>query len=169
MPASHFTSSICVIFINSMDSSVSIVATGWTADNLRFDSRLGLQIFLFSKSSSVALGPLSLLVQWYSGGGLGVGSRPECTTAGTHLRLVPKLQHRDDTFNRRAPVVWTTQDFEITTLAMDWKTGVWFPKAEFYLRHLVWGAPSRSSSTHHSLSHHDKTGKFYPDPSTRHL
>jgi len=38
MPAIHCTSSICITFTRSTYSSVSVVATGWKADNLFFDS-----------------------------------------------------------------------------------------------------------------------------------
>jgi len=42
-------------------------ATGWTTQESLFDSRQGMEIFLFSKESSLALGPTDPPVQWVLG------------------------------------------------------------------------------------------------------
>jgi hypothetical protein len=42
-------------------------ATGWTVGVLRFDSRLGLRIFLFTTASRTALGPTQPPTQWVLG------------------------------------------------------------------------------------------------------
>jgi hypothetical protein len=42
-------------------------ATGWTIGVLRFDSRRGLGIFLFTTASRTALDPTQLPIQWVPG------------------------------------------------------------------------------------------------------
>jgi hypothetical protein len=49
----------------SRDSSVGIaLGYGWTFGVLGFDSRLGLEIFLFTTASRTALGPTQPPIQW---------------------------------------------------------------------------------------------------------
>jgi hypothetical protein len=47
----------------SRDSSVCI-ATGWTTEELRVDSRKGNEIFLVSTVSTAAVRPTHLPIQW---------------------------------------------------------------------------------------------------------
>jgi hypothetical protein len=47
----------------SLDSSVGI-ATGWTTEELRVDSRQGKEMFLISTLSRAAVRPTHLPMQW---------------------------------------------------------------------------------------------------------
>jgi hypothetical protein len=48
-------------------SRYSGYATGWTIGALGFDSRRGLEIFLFTTASRTALGPTQLPIRWVPG------------------------------------------------------------------------------------------------------
>jgi hypothetical protein len=63
-------------------------ATGWTIGVLGFDSRRGLENFLFTTASRTALGPTQPPIQWVTGA-LSLGVK-----LTTHINLVPRSRMR---------------------------------------------------------------------------
>jgi hypothetical protein len=78
----------CVELRAVIAQSLQRWATGWTIGVLRFDSRRGLGILLFTTASKTALGPTQPPIQWVP------GARSLAVKLTTHLHLVPRSRMR---------------------------------------------------------------------------
>jgi hypothetical protein len=72
--------------------SVQRWATGWTIGFLGFDSRRGLEIFLFTTASRTALGPTHPHIQWVQGV-LSLGVKRPGREADHSPHLVPRSKN----------------------------------------------------------------------------